>query len=433
MGSQSPSLLAVLLLCMYPLISTTESHEELVMQQVESVIRRSFQAEAEGRLQEALSVLQAPLFSGHPATEYRRGKVLLQLKRWNEALRAFKLACLVDHSLPGIFSHIAYVMRKVGSIDLAHRSLKAAMRMDRKDLWIAPQLLGLIEHGVVLNEAERSLLKGRTLPNRSIDNLASEKVAIVTAANSLYFGCVSNFVGSVHRHHPRVKIFLYDLGLNDMERENSFAWKNVELMGLQWDKLGAHVQNKRWKAWKPFVLSDALQRVENVIFQDAGQVVQQPIDLAWSLIQRDGYFFTIQQERALPNFVHPKMFGEMNISQESVKGYDMCAAGILGMSNSSIAVQNVLHPLVACASRRSCIAPEGASQSTHRFEQAALSILLAREQIRCHNSWRMYAYLEEDQFGQHEEVDVANGYMRETPLWVSKRCQPPLDILPALH
>ncbi|EKX47351.1 hypothetical protein GUITHDRAFT_106798 [Guillardia theta CCMP2712] len=125
----------------------------------------------------------------------------------------------------------------------------------------------------------------------------------------------------------RAQIFLYDLGLNDMERENSFAWKNVELMGLQWDKLGAHVQNKRWKAWKPFVLSDALQRVENVIFQDAGQVVQQPIDLAWSLIQRDGYFFTIQQERALPNF-------------ESVKGYDMCAAGILGMSNSSIAVQN---------------------------------------------------------------------------------------------
>ena len=41
--------------------------------------------------------------------------------------------------------------------------------------------------------------------------------------------------------------------------------ENVELVGLQWDKLGAHVHNKRWKAWKPFVLSDALQRVENVL------------------------------------------------------------------------------------------------------------------------------------------------------------------------
>mmetsp|Transcript_18532 Transcript_18532/g.42263 ORF Transcript_18532/g.42263 Transcript_18532/m.42263 type:complete len:262 (-) Transcript_18532:87-872(-) len=259
------------------------------------------------------------------------------------------------------------------------------------------------------------------------------EVAIVSAANSLYFGCVSNLVGSLHRHHPRVKILLYDLGLNDMERENSLAWKNVELKSLQWDALGVHVQNKRWKAWKPFVLSAALNQVENIIFQDAGQVIQQPIDLAWRLIKRDGYFFAIQQERALPNLVHPKMFAEMNISQDSVRGYDMCAAGILGLSNRSVVVHDVLHPLLACARNRACIAPEGATQRTHRFEQAALSIILARQQIRCHNSWKLYSYLEEEQFGQHEEVDIANGFMREKPLWISRRCQPPLEFLPALR
>jgi len=166
-------------------------------------------------------------------------------------------------------------MRKLGRKTFAYRSLKTAMRFDKNDLWIAPQLLKLVEDGIVLGQAERTLLKRRSLVANSTDNLDMAEVAIVSAANSLYFGCVSNLVGSLHRHHPRVKILLYDLGLNDMERENSLAWKNVELKSLQWDALGVHVQNKRWKAWKPFVLSAALNQVENIIFQDAGQVIQQ--------------------------------------------------------------------------------------------------------------------------------------------------------------
>eukprot|EP00960_Hanusia_phi_P071587 767584-Hanusia_phi.AAC.2 len=171
--------------------------------------------------------------------------------------------------------------------------------------------------GSKLNRQSRlfPLLLDCSLSLMSFTDMA--EVAIVSAANSLYFGCVSNLVGSLHRHHPRVKvkckpgklveavtscqILLYDLGLNDMERENSLAWKNVELKSLQWDALGVHVQNKRWKAWKPFVLSAALNQVEN----DAGQVIQ----------------------------------------QDSVRGYDMCAAGILGLSNRSVVVHDVRPPL----------------------------------------------------------------------------------------
>ncbi|KAJ1486557.1 hypothetical protein T484DRAFT_1789152 [Baffinella frigidus] len=59
--------------------------------------------------------------------------------------------------------------------------------------------------------------------------------------------------------------------------------------------------------------------------------------------------------------------------------------------------------------RRRCIAPPGASVANHRFEQAALSVALARRNILCHNRWDLYAYLEEEQRESATPIDRANG------------------------
>ena len=52
--------------------------------------------------------------------------------------------------------------------------------------------------------------------------------------------------------------------------------------------------------------------------------------------------------------------------------------------------------VIECVSKRACVAPTGADQSNHRFDQSVFSIVLARMHIRCHNNWKFNGYLEED-------------------------------------
>jgi hypothetical protein len=52
--------------------------------------------------------------------------------------------------------------------------------------------------------------------------------------------------------------------------------------------------------------------------------------------------------------------------------------------------------VIDCVSNRSCVAPNGADQSNHRFDQSVFSIVLAKMHIRCHNNWKFNGYLDED-------------------------------------
>jgi hypothetical protein len=81
--------------------------------------------------------------------------------------------------------------------------------------------------------------------------------------------------------------------------------------------------------------------------------------------------FVVQQEKALPAYVHPSMFKTLGVDPLLVHGYDMCAAGILALSNASAAAREIVHVMVTCAQQRECIAPTGATQLTHRYEQVS--------------------------------------------------------------
>ncbi len=61
--------------------------------------------------------------------------------------------------------------------------------------------------------------------------------------------------------------------------------------------------------------------------------------------------------------------------------------------------------VIDCVSYRDCVAPDGADQSNHRFDQSVFSIVLSRLHIRCHNNWKFNGYLEEDRL--HEVLAAA--------------------------
>ena len=371
------------------------------MPAVEAAIRQSFKAEAEGRIGDALRAVDGgavpPHIARHPIIQYRVGKVLLLQRSWARAMEAFHAACQGDPEQPGLFSHCSFALRMLGDEAAARRALRAARALDDNDQWLAPQLLQLHRHSSVpLQLHERRAVSRRTASHRSGK---IRDMAIVTAANSIYFGCVANLIGSAQRHAPGVPIMLYDVGLNDMERDSASAWAGVTVQPLNWSSFGDHVTDVRIKAWKPFAIAHALSLFPSIIYQDAGQELRQGLGQVAALLERDGYFFVIQQEKSLPALVHPAMLRSLSVDPLVVKGYDMCAAGILALTNASAAARGVVADMVRCAKQRECIAPSGATQLSHRYEQAVLSVALATRNIRCHNSWRFYAYLEASEAG----------------------------------
>ena len=83
-----------------------------------------------------------------------------------------------------------------------------------------------------------------------------------------------------------------------------------------------------------------------------------------------------------------------------------------------------------CSLQPSCIAPHGADQGNHRFDQACFSIWLAKGHFRCHASWLFRAYLESARLKDADTNDVPDGFGSLYPIMFSRRCEAPFSYHP---
>ena len=157
--------------------------------------------------------------------------------------------------MPGLLSHAAYVCLSLNDSTNARRAMRAASALDPHDLWIGSLFLILSQHPLASPLRPRELATINKRYQSSFTQFVTDDVVIVTAANSLYFGCVGNMIGSVQRVEPNIPILLYDIGLTDMERAVASSWRGVTLRRINFSLLPPHVANIRNKAWKPLVRS----------------------------------------------------------------------------------------------------------------------------------------------------------------------------------
>jgi tetratricopeptide (TPR) repeat protein len=244
----------VFLLALNACISTAVDVEDEIVVKVENVVRVSFQAEAEGRFDDALLSLERhnTTISSHPIILYRKAKLLMRRGSLENSLTQFAAAAVQDPQMPGLFSHAAFVMIRLNDTTSARRLLRAAHAMDPHDLWIGPLMI-LISRMELKDPLKRTELAPVFKRSRPKSSSQDPNTVIVTAANSLYFGCAGNMIGSAQRTAPSIPIVLYDIGLTDMERAVAATWQGVTLRRLDFAALPPHVSNIRNKAWKPLV------------------------------------------------------------------------------------------------------------------------------------------------------------------------------------
>ena len=199
--------------------------------------------------------------------------------------------------------------------------------------------------------------------------------AVVTACDKGYFESAENLVASVQLYEPGMPIFVYDLGLTANQRQIVSSWTGVSLIAIDWTTLPAHMMQLKHCAWKPAVIKDAVERVDSVLYLDAG------LELRWDLepikadMEEIGYWLILDKQN-LEKFVHPSQYDALGVERGAFRNDVGLAAGMIGFSKLSRAWTTLFLPWHNCCMNPLCISPEGSSLSNHRYDQSALSILL---------------------------------------------------------
>ena len=122
-----------------------------------------------------------------------------------------------------------------------------------------------------------------------------------TAADDKHYPLLLNMIGSIHKHnfYDVENIFVYDLGLSDIHKQELKNIKKVEVLEIEETnpdilkdiETGVNRKVKGLFSWKPVLLKDALNRVPYVLYLDAGTTVLKPLNDLFKHISQNGYLF----------------------------------------------------------------------------------------------------------------------------------------------
>lgn len=120
-----------------------------------------------------------------------------------------------------------------------------------------------------------------------------------TVADDKHYPILLNMIGSIHKYnfYDVEKIFVYDLGLNEIHKKELKNIKKVELLDIEKAnpdivtdiETGINRRVKGLFSWKPVIIKDALERCPYVLYLDAGTTILRPLNNLFKHIQQNGY------------------------------------------------------------------------------------------------------------------------------------------------
>ena len=253
---------------------------------------------------------------------------------------------------------------------------------------------------------------------------ADGRVWVVTAASSVYFDRVSNFVGSMHTYAVGVPVLIYDLGLTAEQRQQIAAWQNVSVRAFPFDAYPQHVRNLFSYAWKLLIhhraFSDLPAHTQRIVVLDSGLELRSHIALPRiaDAIQRQGYWMA-SQANTIDRMSHPQTIEKLNISWSTIVGKAFCAGGLVGWQRGSEAHSEMVGRAYSCALDESCILPQGAGHSNHRDDQVVISALVYDTGRQCEKE-RQWREWDMTQLTENEAEDgEAQSHQRK--VWIAAR------------
>ena len=224
------------------------------------------------------------------------------------------------------------------------------------------------------------------------------RLVYVSALSDNHFNEAKDNFKTVIGCLPKNKFILYNLGLNEEHQKALSAYENVEIRPFPFKNYSSlpHVKKLHTYAWKPIIAQIVSMEYDIIMYGDTS-VRLLSCDLTAAL--QHLLHFPILTGNPLRDFktiqyTHEGMIKYFHFpaSRKDMADIGSIQAGVWLMWANDMMKKKLIDPWVDCALHKECIAPSGAESipcgersndghyiGCHRFDQAALNLILARE------------------------------------------------------
>ncbi len=160
------------------------------------------------------------------------------------------------------------------------------------------------------------------------------KQILITACNHLFFKSCLTLISSIHQHSFNTvnEIYVYDIGLNNEERQKIMNLEKVTLImvnKLKYHHINWILSNINNYAWKPLCIFDAQKYGDLILYLDSGIVTLENIQRIYDLIEKDDIFLVQDKNWYNKQWAHYKCIDIMEVTDKELNDWQICA-GIIG-------------------------------------------------------------------------------------------------------
>lgn len=197
------------------------------------------------------------------------------------------------------------------------------------------------------------------------------KLVITTGASSDYFSCLTNLIGSVHYWCPtNCIVAVFCMNLNADEIHKLRVSRNTVLF---WETRKIPDNTVVDYGFKPLAIEEALISFPVVLWLDAGSTVTGNLYAkVMPILQHDQLFVVQGQDNSAARWLHSGMLEFYGVNRTLFEGKPSYSGNTIGFTRGHPA----LREWVECAKQPACISPPGSSPASHRYDQAAITIIL---------------------------------------------------------
>ncbi|XP_050414616.1 uncharacterized protein LOC126828707 [Patella vulgata] len=192
--------------------------------------------------------------------------------------------------------------------------------------------------------------------------------------------------------YPDIKVIIYDIGLNETERQAVRRYGKCELRTFEFDKYPEHIKVLHLCAWKPIIIQEVLNQYGFVMYMDAsGRIRSSRFTPTFNFVKETGVIFRSVEHLPffLVNHTFPKTFEYFQEKPCLFHKIKEAGATFGLVVKNNLYSYAIMRSWLTCALQRYCIMPEGTEQrlrcpfdvfkyhKCHREDQSALGIAIS--------------------------------------------------------
>ena len=229
------------------------------------------------------------------------------------------------------------------------------------------------------------------------ESLIACKLVVMSGISNNHFVEATDLIASVQTHMPGTPVIMYDLGLNNENKEKLTSYCGVQVKSFNFSKYPQYVRNLSLYAWKPLIINDAYEEKEYevILWCDASCRLLHSLKPLFRQFSSFPMIPALLDDYSFISTTHNDTLKYLHLNDTRQKYATIGKAILAGLTLYWFTqrLQEVfLKFWVDCALHKECIAPKTAQVRPcnwppvdvgeyvcHRFDQSAFNGILTRE------------------------------------------------------